>query len=39
MQSKNSITLVPDSASYTAVQTFLEQRLEEDGARHHAVCR
>ena len=31
MQNKNSITLVPDSASYTAVQTFLEQRLEEDG--------
>ena len=28
MQNKNSITLVPDSASYTAVQTFLEQRLE-----------
>ena len=31
MQNKNSITLVPDSASYTAVQRFLEQRLEEDG--------
>lgn len=31
MQNKNFLTLVPDSASYTAVQTFLEQRLEEDG--------
>lgn len=32
MQNKNSITLVPDSASYTGVQAFLEQRLEEGGA-------
>ena len=29
MQSENRITLIPDSASYAAVQSFLEQRLDE----------
>lgn len=31
MQNHNSITLVPDSASYAAVQAFLERQLEADG--------
>lgn len=39
MQNKNSITLRPDRASYTAVQAFLEQWLEEDGAPLHTQSR
>ena len=39
MQNRNSITLVPDSASYAAVQAFVEQWLEEDGAPVRVLSR
>ena len=33
MQDKNTISLIPDSISYAAVQEFLAQRLEANRAK------